>query len=987
VIIDNGQSGTSYTGTWYVSGGAGFYGTNSLWARNGATYTWSMSSQPAGNYEVFMWWTAYSSRASAINAVVNHAAGQQSLTINQQLNGGQWNSLGTYNFNGAGSVTIRAANGSTISTCADAVWFKSIGTNQPPNASILYIAANPSVQGRNVYFRGKGNDSDGAIAAYKWQSNIDGVVSDQNAFLINNLSIGTHTITFSVQDNQGAWSQAAAQTLTITTPVLEYIIDNGGSGTSYTGNWQISGAAGYYGANSLWSYNGATYSWQFIPTEPGEYRISMWWTLLPSRSNAIPISFEGITSSITSIDQTKNGGKWNDLGQYSLSGNAEFPYKVTIKAPAGSPPSTCADAVKVTYLAREWLDLVIAPIPIIISIKPNPANVGEPVTFEGVGYDPEYGEEGIKEYSWYSYTDGQLSDQKSFTTSSLSAGTHEIRFEVADWDYEGSYVIETLVIRDTTNTQPIATIDSITPNPAMVGEVVGFTGSGADNDGTIVAYRWESNINGVISDEASFDLNLLSPGSHTISFKVRDDKGSWSEPVRQILTINSESTFILDNDGPGTSYTGWWHEELPQLDQFGPDTLYSTNDGSTYNWPFTPLASGRYDLYLWWSVRSPRSNAVHYTFEHDEGTSEVIVNQRENGGKWNSMGTHLLTQGKTYNVKVTVSPSYTTNADAIKWSTSRINNIPQAEIISVLPNPADINQPVEFCGAGFDNDGIITAYEWTSSIDGVIGSKSTFYATNILSAGTHTISLRVKDDNGIWSPNISTEIHVINSQNILPIAVVDLITPNPANYGEAVQFTGHGTDSDGTIKSYYWESSIDGYLANTSSFSDGELSEGTHTISFKVQDDKDQWSLPVTKTLTINPEATDIVIDNGDLGTSFTGTWQVSGAANPYGTNSLWSYSGATYIWTFKPTRSGNYDVFMWWTALSSRSMSVPLSIQHSSGTAYRAIDQTKNGGKWNYLGTGRFNAGSSYNVKITASKGSPPSTCADAVRFLYKNP
>ncbi|MEM2388529.1 MAG: Ig-like domain-containing protein, partial [Candidatus Thermoplasmatota archaeon] len=52
-----------------------------------------------------------------------------------------------------------------------------------------------------------------------------------------------------------------------------------------------------------------------------------------------------------------------------------------------------------------------------------------------------------------------------------------------------------------------------------------------------------------------------------------------------------------------------------------------------------------------------------------------------------------------------------------------------------------------------------------------------------------------------------------------PIAYIDSISPNPANYGQAVNFVGHGSDSDGTIVEYNWRSSIDGFLSNQASFS------------------------------------------------------------------------------------------------------------------------------------------------------------------------
>ncbi|MDO8303719.1 MAG: hypothetical protein Q7T18_10800, partial [Sedimentisphaerales bacterium] len=60
VIIDNGAAGTSYTGTWLVSGAPSPYGADSVWSRNGDTYTWQMSAQPAGTYEVLMWWSPWS---------------------------------------------------------------------------------------------------------------------------------------------------------------------------------------------------------------------------------------------------------------------------------------------------------------------------------------------------------------------------------------------------------------------------------------------------------------------------------------------------------------------------------------------------------------------------------------------------------------------------------------------------------------------------------------------------------------------------------------------------------------------------------------------------------------------------------------------------------------------------------------------------------------------------------------------------------------
>ena len=82
--------------------------------------------------------------------------------------------------------------------------------------------------------------------------------------------------------------------------------------------------------------------------------------------------------------------------------------------------------------------------------------------------------------------------------------------------------------------------------------------------------------------------------------------------------------------------------------------------------------------------------------------------------------------------------------------TSPSNTPPTAFIDSITPNPATTGQSVTFTGHGVDTDGTVTAYEWTSSISGALSTATTF-STSSLSAGTHTISLRVQDDDGAWS--------------------------------------------------------------------------------------------------------------------------------------------------------------------------------------------------------------------------------------------
>lgn len=128
----------------------------------------------------------------------------------------------------------------------------------------------------------------------------------------------------------------------------EIIIDNTDANTSRTGAWGISGATKPYGKDSVWSRDGATFSWNFKPAHTGAYDVSMWWTAWPSRSAAVPvdIQYEGGKDRIY-INQQTDGGIWNTLGTYYFAAGAT--YKVTIISQP-NPTSTCADAVKFDYV-------------------------------------------------------------------------------------------------------------------------------------------------------------------------------------------------------------------------------------------------------------------------------------------------------------------------------------------------------------------------------------------------------------------------------------------------------------------------------------------------------------------------------------------------------------------------------------------------------------------------------------------------------------
>lgn len=362
-IIDNGDLDTSYTGTWTASGAPDYYGTNSLYSRDGAAYTWSFQPDATGYYQVAMWWTEWSSRSNGVPVSIAHDGGTARLNVNQQINGGQWNDLGKYLFE-AGvryNVTLSAPNPYPTSYCADAVRFTfveeaAVPSNEPPVAKDDSAATqmNKSVV---ISVLSNDTDNDGSL-----DSSSCTVVSEPARGYVSvgsngtvtytpqaNFS-GTDSFTYTVRDNEGALSNEATVTITVSAIAAgsEIIIDNGANGTSSTGTWTVSSAAGCYGSNSLWSRDGATYTWSFIPSESGSYQVAMWWTEYSSRSTNVPITIRHSGgSSAVYVNQQQSGGQWNDLGTYRFTAGTE--YSLTLSAPDPWPTSYCADAVKFVF--------------------------------------------------------------------------------------------------------------------------------------------------------------------------------------------------------------------------------------------------------------------------------------------------------------------------------------------------------------------------------------------------------------------------------------------------------------------------------------------------------------------------------------------------------------------------------------------------------------------------------------------------------------
>jgi hypothetical protein len=166
IIIDNGDDGTFFTGTWRTSRSPNPYGGNSLYCTGGGSrYTYETALE--GIYAVSLWWTENStSRCSRVPVEIYDGSTLiGTVEVNQQTDGGQWNELGEYSFNGAASVMVVSEGG--CSTGADAVEFVYNGASAP---SIYQISASAG-SGGGISPAGEVTVSPGSSATYAIQPN------------------------------------------------------------------------------------------------------------------------------------------------------------------------------------------------------------------------------------------------------------------------------------------------------------------------------------------------------------------------------------------------------------------------------------------------------------------------------------------------------------------------------------------------------------------------------------------------------------------------------------------------------------------------------------------------------------------------------------------------------------------------------------------------------------------------------------------------
>ena len=432
----------------------------------------------------------------------------------------------------------------------------------------------------------------------------------------------------------------------------------------------------------------------------------------------------------------------------------------------------------------------------IDSISPLSTNEGTAVTFNGTAWDAD-GSLEIAAFTWHSSMDGFIGTSASFIYDGLSPGVHNITFRAQDGDGAWSPGFTATIW---VNQRPLAVIVTPTANVVIADEEVTFNGSGVDFDGTIVEYQWRSSLDGPLGNAPMVNIDNLTPGPHTIFFRVRDNDGEWSRETNRSLKVNVRPTAFIDFITPRPST---YNNEVA-ISGHGID-----DEGPVLSYIWTSSIDGNLSYASTFS-----------TYSLSPGNHTISLQVQDADGAWSEEVTDSLF----------------------------VNLPPIARIRGIDPAHSLEGDSIMFNGTGSDFDGSVTGYHWRSSLDGFL-SHNVSFNTASLRAGNHTIYFRVQDDTGAWSLEAFNTLFV----NAPPVAEIIGDYSSVFRNNETIILVGTGNDSDGGELEYEWVSSIDGVLSTEPSVTipAANLTPGTHRVGFRVRDESGVWSTTVNLTIIV----------------------------------------------------------------------------------------------------------------------------------------
>ena len=657
--------------------------------------------------------------------------------------------------------------------------------NNPPVPFIDSINPSPALQGQSVTFTGHGEDPDSGdyITEYKWESSIDGFLSDHETFSTSSLTSGSHEITLRVKDSHGRWSSEITRNL----KVKIYLHEDFESGMPE--NWRIY-------------------------TDPEQKELAFSDVIVEQgTSNHILRGHEHVSTG------PDFGQEWED---YSLQVRI-----MLVKAGCHLVVRRGASE------GNEWR--------YFIPIHSDNTQIRKTVNDEH--YDLTQEDKYLGYNTWHTvkvicrgdqikvYIDGELVTEYIDANSLKNGRIYLETLHNAEVYYDDILVEEvdstptpppTPTYTPPPNNPPDPFIDSIDPSPALQGQSVTFECHGEDPDSGdyITEYRWESSIDGFLSDQKTFSTSSLTSGSHEITLRVKDSHGQWSSEITRNLKVKIYLHEDFESGMPEN-----WSGGIRESSFYDVIVEPGTSNHVLRGLGFVGLVSNIGQEWEDYSLQ------VRIMLVKGEDGCHLVVRtwheSRENNWRYfigiRSDGAYISKTVNSEHYDLTWEDKY------LKYNTwYTVKVICRGDQIKV-----------------YVDGELVTEYSDADPL------KNGGIKLETLDAEVYYDDILVEEVDSTPTPP-PTPTHALPPNNP-PDPFIDSINPSPALQGQSVTFTCHGEDSDSGdyITEYRWESSIDGFLSDQKTFSTSSLTSGLHEIILRVKDSQGQWSSEITRNLKV----------------------------------------------------------------------------------------------------------------------------------------
>lgn len=406
------------------------------------------------------------------------------------------------------------------------------------------------------------------------------------------------------------------------------------------------------------------------------------------------------------------------------------------------------------------------------------------ITLDGRdSYDPDGT---IASYRWHG--DGLLSDASTVSVD-LAAGTH--KFTLTVHDNLGFYGHTSLWVKvlEAPKLKPSFTF---TPNDRLPQTPIRFTDTSVDESGTIVAWDWDFDEDGVVDSTAKNPTHLFAhSGRFEVCLTITDDDGNTAHASRIVTVLDDLPTADAGDDVVATEY-----------DEAGKGVV--TLNGSKSSDPEGPVT------YEWSIGGIPIGDQESVTWSFDEGVTPVRLAVRDSAGQTALDTVEVLVrrggQNGTfgYNDPPDVAGSWRMHPQAI----------PLTAVF--LDASTDARTKVAFIGWDFDGDG-----DWDSEADEAIHRFGR--------SGTYEVAHRAVDMDGAES----VRTFDVRMHNEPPVAAFQPLktTINP---GEVVVFRDLSHDLEAPIAAWRWDFGVERSHRQDVGITFTE--PGTHIVTLQVTD-------------------------------------------------------------------------------------------------------------------------------------------------------